>query len=112
MNYAIKTPDGLGLHKVFLNAELPAGKTLAELNLWPVNPAIREGFRQDFSQGPRNARGWQLVKGVVVPHIVEIPPDPEPDPDAPPTFDERLAALESKEQQLRNEVDSLKSAKQ
>lgn len=71
MNYAIKTPTG-ELHRVVLAAELPAGKTLAELDLLPVDPTIPDGYRQDFSRGPKTARGWQLVAGVVVPYITAL----------------------------------------
>lgn len=107
MNYAIKTPDGKSLYKVVLNAELPEGRTLADLDLWPVDTTIPEGYRQDFSQGPKTARGWQLVDDKVVPYLVELPPPDNTPPE--PTFEDRLAALEAKEAELRTEQETLKA---
>ncbi len=76
MHYAIKTPDGLGLFRVVLDGALPdgplpAGKTPADCDMWPVEPTIPAGFRQDVTQG--TPRGWQLVAGVVSPILAAIP---------------------------------------
>jgi hypothetical protein len=81
MNYAIKTPDGNDVHKVVFNGSLPEGKTLEDLDLWPVDTTIPEGFQQDFSQGPVSARGWRVVDNVVVPCVTARPyQDPNPVP--------------------------------
>lgn len=71
MNYAIKTPDGQGIFKVMLDSDLPSGKTPEELDLWPVDPNIDDGFEQDFGQG--SPAGWYLSEGIVRPCVKPIP---------------------------------------
>lgn len=78
MNYAAKTPDGKDIFKVVLDAPFPEHKMPEDLDLWPVDPAIPEGYRQDFTKG---TKGWQLVNDIVVPCIEPIPvPEPLPEP--------------------------------
>lgn len=82
MSYAIKTPDGFGVFKVVLNEDLPADPedriprrvTHADFDVWEVDlsPLDAENVRQDFSVG--TPPGWQLVDGVVVPHVIAAPP--------------------------------------
>lgn len=79
MNYAVKSADGKSIFKVFLNDErFPSNTTPEELDLWPVDPTIPEGYRQDFTKGES---GWQVVDGKVTPCIEPIPvPEPLPEP--------------------------------
>src|SRR5690606_3543000 len=65
--YGIKTPDGLGLHKV-LPGDPPEG--IDPSQFWQVNETVPEGFYRT---------GWQLVAGVVEP-VLQAIPTPEPQP--------------------------------
>lgn len=76
MNYAIKTPDNLGVFAVVISdaaphGPLPSGKTAIECGMWPVDTAVPSGFYQDYSQG--QPPGWQLVSGTVIPYVTAIP---------------------------------------
>ena len=66
MSHGIKTPDGLGLHKVLPGNPDPA---LAPEQFWPVNDAVPEGYYRT---------GWELVDGTVEPTLEAIPPVPVP----------------------------------
>jgi hypothetical protein len=72
MNYAVLTPAG-ALHRVILGATVPEGFTPESLGVLPVQTTIPDGHRQDFTQGPATARGWQLVDGAAVPITVPVP---------------------------------------
>lgn len=82
MTYATLTPTGQ-LHRIVRDAVVPDGATHASLGVLPVDSTIPDGHRQDFSQGPATARGWQIVNGVAVPITVPLPaPGPAPVPES------------------------------
>lgn len=71
MAYAITTPDGQQIYKVF-EIPLPDGSTdYARYGVLPVEKEIPDGFKQN---------GWQIVDGVCKPILVEKEPTVEPHP--------------------------------
>ena len=76
MNYAYKTPNGLGIFRVVIGQPLEdETKTIEEADLWPVDATIPEGKVQDFSAANN---GWYLDNGTVKACVMDAPPQQVP----------------------------------